>query len=622
MDTGSATPKPECDLIMKGGITSGVVYPALIFKLCRKYRFASIGGTSAGAIAAALTAAAELGREKGGFEKFLQIAEQLRQPGFLLHLFQPNKASKPLMDLGIEILNLKKTGRTWIGMLFSHLLPGLLAGLVLAILLCFVTCGLERILLFLLVVPVAGVLGLYPWLAPIVRALQSLPRQGFGICSGRTDRNLPEYRDQVALTDWLAAQLKSCAGIEGSPLIFQDLWDKPQESEGHKESAKQEASSESKEARETKQAEEGREAKEAKGIDLQMFTSNLSQGQPYVFPLSGNELFLFQESEFREYFGDEVTDHMVKHSEKVPGWQPPAGFHFFPPPGQFPVIVATRMSLSFPFLFRAVPVYTLPADAVPGVEVKAADLQLNWFSDGGICSNFPIHFFDAWVPTRPTFGVNLTSFGPESMSADGGAVLPRANVRQKEKANEKRSPDQEAVFLPKADEVQSPHYKEIEGLLGFAGSILETAKDCHDNQQSALPSYRERIVQIRLKKDEGGLNLVMPKDAIEKVIKKGEKAGYELSRFELPPHQWVRLRVLLPLLAKSLGEMHEDLNDIDKDTLFTAQAGFPFSLAPADAQKLKDFVQNLDDHLDYLPEDIPGSEIKPGPVLRVVPQKL
>ena len=43
----------ECDVIMKGGVTSGVIYPKAILKLSERYRFRSIGGTSAGAIAAA-----------------------------------------------------------------------------------------------------------------------------------------------------------------------------------------------------------------------------------------------------------------------------------------------------------------------------------------------------------------------------------------------------------------------------------------------------------------------------------------------------------------------------------------------------------------------------------------
>jgi predicted acylesterase/phospholipase RssA len=51
------------DLVMKGGITSGVVYPLAIYELSRSYRFQNIGGTSAGAIAAVVAASAEYGRE-------------------------------------------------------------------------------------------------------------------------------------------------------------------------------------------------------------------------------------------------------------------------------------------------------------------------------------------------------------------------------------------------------------------------------------------------------------------------------------------------------------------------------------------------------------------------------
>lgn len=43
----------ECDLVMKGGITSGIVYPLAIAEIAKAFRLRSIGGTSAGAIAAA-----------------------------------------------------------------------------------------------------------------------------------------------------------------------------------------------------------------------------------------------------------------------------------------------------------------------------------------------------------------------------------------------------------------------------------------------------------------------------------------------------------------------------------------------------------------------------------------
>ena len=54
-----------CDLIMKGGITSGVVYPSAVAGLAERYRLRNIGGASAGAIAAleAGKRSLELGRE-------------------------------------------------------------------------------------------------------------------------------------------------------------------------------------------------------------------------------------------------------------------------------------------------------------------------------------------------------------------------------------------------------------------------------------------------------------------------------------------------------------------------------------------------------------------------------
>ena len=59
-------PHPGNMLIMKGGITSGVVYPAAGVELARRFTLKSIGGASAGAIAAALFAAAEYRRSVGG----------------------------------------------------------------------------------------------------------------------------------------------------------------------------------------------------------------------------------------------------------------------------------------------------------------------------------------------------------------------------------------------------------------------------------------------------------------------------------------------------------------------------------------------------------------------------
>ena len=68
-------PTRLCDIVMKGGITSGVVYPHAVCELARTYRFVSVGGTSAGAIAAAAAAAAEHGRERGGFAQLAALPD-------------------------------------------------------------------------------------------------------------------------------------------------------------------------------------------------------------------------------------------------------------------------------------------------------------------------------------------------------------------------------------------------------------------------------------------------------------------------------------------------------------------------------------------------------------------
>jgi NTE family protein len=67
----------------------------------------------------------------------------------------------------------------------------------------------------------------------------------------------------------------------------------------------------------------------------------------------------------------------------------------------FPVVVATRMSLSFPVLLSAIPLWT--------VDFRRKQWVKCWFSDGGITSNFPIHFFDSPIPRWPTFGIKLSA---------------------------------------------------------------------------------------------------------------------------------------------------------------------------------------------------------------------
>jgi|GEM_PF-2568577 len=59
-----------CDIVMKGGVASGVVNPWAILEIARRYRLRNLGGTSVGAMAAAIAAACEYGRRQGHPESF------------------------------------------------------------------------------------------------------------------------------------------------------------------------------------------------------------------------------------------------------------------------------------------------------------------------------------------------------------------------------------------------------------------------------------------------------------------------------------------------------------------------------------------------------------------------
>ena len=100
----SSKPLRYCDIVMKGGITSGVVYPPAVVELSKRFSFRNVGGTSAGAIAAAVTAAAELGRntKTGGFKRLAKLPLELGEPvskggdSLLFSLFRPQKSTNAL----------------------------------------------------------------------------------------------------------------------------------------------------------------------------------------------------------------------------------------------------------------------------------------------------------------------------------------------------------------------------------------------------------------------------------------------------------------------------------------------------------------------------------------------
>lgn len=542
---GHAEPPVDrfCDLVMKGGITSGVVYPTAIARLAKEYRFRSIGGTSAGAIAAAVTAAAEYRRRKTGtrhgFDTLSALPTDLQAdvPGTrgtkLLSLFQPQPGTRRLFSVLVTALN---RGGTW-HRLFAIAI-GLLAAYWMATLASIVVAGLARwwgldwvgVALLLLVALVTGVgLGLY---RDVTRGVVA---NGYGLCTGLSaDPNIP------ALTPWLHELIQRTAGLDiKDPLTFGMLWTAPDAPPVWSQLQNR---------------------KPPRSIDLQMFATNLGHGRPYIFPLAeddssadatlfpNRERLFFNAGELSRYLPEPVLAWMKDKGKRYVA-DPRRGNHEplaeeaarlglieVPPPSDFPIVLAARMSLSFPFLFAAVPLWSIDYTPPPGQR----HFRRCWFSDGGISSNFPLHLFDGLVPRWPTFGINL------------------------EAAIKERNTPADEVYLPtdyrKGYGERWDHFDEggtsTKRLGGFISAILGTMQNWNDNSLARMPGVRDRIARVRLKDKEGGLNLNMNAEDIRAVVERGEVAAEKLiARFTAQAPGWdeqrfVRLSVLLKMLSE------------------------------------------------------------------------
>lgn len=691
----TAQPLKPCDLVMQGAVASGIVYPPAILKLKDNYRFRNIGGTSAGAIAAAGAAAAEFGREKitpitanaavaepvaeqngeTGFDRLQDKSTWLGDNGHLRDLFQPSAETKPLMNLVDVIFPpyqasqqaegnqqmasksnalqsvLKMVGRllySWLtnypGFSSSAVL-GAIIGLVLFAFLPLAVLGL--IALFpsdLLIVKVQsdssiiGILGVIfiiigGWLGyqvgGVVDAIMKLPDNFYGICRGH-DNTM-----QNVLTDWLDNAFNEMAGLKkDEPLTFGDL--------------------------KKKTLQNGQDV----SITLRMITSNLSQSQPYLLP-TGLKNFLFKEDEMRQLFPNYIVDHMVKYAAKVqnpiipidklPQISKEKRYHFLPDEDYLPVVVAVRMSLSFPILLSAIPLYTIKASAITDPnqgsqpQLRESDMQKNWFSDGGICNNFPIEFFDFWLPPWPTFGISLTSIPPEafenknpkpSTEGPGNADTKQLNKEffSAPTPNDKRSIPSEIpdVYLPRADALPISQWQKLEGVVAFLSAILGTGLGWHQILQTRLPSYRDRVVQIRLSEAEGGLHLNMPPEVIKTIVDKGGQAGDLLNpgkdpkKFNFEYHEWVRFRVLMAKLEENFKNIEEIVLSSVLENLLDEQASaynenpYPFGKDSNWCTQAKVRVKELRNPLEdwkragypFFQDDL----LKPDTLLQVTPE--
>lgn len=488
-----ASPRYDCDLIMKGGITSGVVYPPAISEIAVDHRLHSIGGTSAGAIAAAAAAAAELGRDSdsGGFHCLLQIPDELKATDrhgrtLLFRLFQPARDTSAAFNM---IWNYRK--RSGFGRFLGLLLdlarsatgltplksPLLILGTVALAALTVALAGAWALILAVPAVIVAIITAGALRLADIVP--KRLADNSFGLCSGMR----PSGATDPAVTEWLHDRIQTLAGRndpevrneDRQPVTFGDLT--------------------------------------RADVELVVLTTNLSRGTSETIPFR-QKIWAYRREELEPLFPRDVIEHLERHSRPFADPDLRAeterlGLKRLPPHADLPIIVAARMSMSFPILLSAVPLWGL-TDASPsrsGSRTEKATFVKNWFSDGGITSNLPVQMFDKALPGRPTYGINL----------GGGAAANPAheaeNLWRPVQPNER----------PLAPTVS------ISSVAGVMTSVFDTMQNWADNDHTRAAGFRDRICTIRLGEGEGGMNLDMPPPTIDRLVKRGAAAGDDLA---------------------------------------------------------------------------------------------
>jgi hypothetical protein len=503
-----------CDLILNGGVASGVVYPWALVELARHYRFRSIGGNSVGAMAAALAAAAEYGRCSGNPNAFevlrrapLDLAEEDPEGRTrMLRLFQPSPKLRRLFDLLLlfvresnpvntsglvarsaspksepqgswkTIWNVLKLYRLdWV------LMFGLWAIFALILWLGHDLWSRTAVRTLGLVAVLCAMVAFAIW--QLLRDLRALADNNYGLCPGKAQPGPSgEAATQEALVEWLhrGIQLSAGRGQEDPPLTFADLWNAPRA---------------------------GRPVADAVGdepsIELQMFSTIVTQARPIGLPLAdGNPRLFFRPQEWSKIFPEHlvraVVDATSKYSPQGPG-DPDAGPAtdglYEVPRGALPIAIAARMSLSFPILFTCVPVYAIDYEALRGFR----QLRQCQTTDGGLCTNFPIHLFDAAHPRWPTFGMMLSR--RLANFRDDPTWLPR--FHQEGRA------DNWLREVPGAEQ-DGVRRKGVAGLLGLLKGMLMTTLDWNDNLTSRLPTVRNRVLRMELQQGEGQLNISMP----------------------------------------------------------------------------------------------------------------
>jgi len=285
----------------------------------------------------------------------------------------------------------------------------------------------------------------------------------------------------------------------------------------------------------------------AAGIRLQLVSTCLTFGRPYALPHLDNR-FAFSPDEFRRLFPEYVVSYLEAEGRRIAEKMkqpPPAPLLPFPQGAAMPVIVAVRMSLSFPVLFSLVPMH------YPTYQGERGQYEPVHFADGGITSNLPVHFFDSPFPRWPTLAINLQYaqkpgvFGRRNVDADKVWMTTTSTDGLLDLFNRFLSSD-----------------KDLGKILGLGGAIFRSAQVWSDNSFLKLPGYRDRVAEVWLDPDEGGMNLNMAPETIAALARYGAAAGRRLTarfadaapseKLSWDAHRWTRYRAMMAAMTDFL----------------------------------------------------------------------
>lgn len=523
-----------CDIVMEGGAASGIVYPRAICELSRRYRFQRIGGTSAGAVAAAAAAAAEYGRRtaeqnpgKGNstsFDQLSEIPDWFSQPvdghTRLRWLFEPEPGMRPAYELFMALIAksgmLRSIGpvvRAAARHFPASFFGGAAIGLLLAALALYGALqvggwagsllGVAAVAAGMIATVVLAVLLVLASLGKDV--VCRLPRHHFGVARGYSKE--PGKDRSPRVTNWMYDLLQGLAGKgQDKPLTFGDLEGCPDPVVGNDN-----------------------------GIVLRLMTTCLTQGRPYRLPFADDEVFYYDAEELALFFPPEVIRWMAGRPN--PKARPIDGYLALPQARDFPLVLAARMSMSYPLFFSSIPLYAFDLTRHPEEPNRKRALEglppeRCWFADGGICSNLPVHFFDLALPRWPTFALDLRPFHRD--------LEPRKNESEKEKVwidHDFRDASGKSIITewwmrlehePRRVGETLGFRASFQRTAGFVGVVLDTMMDWNDNAQLRPIGSRDRVAHVSLGDKEGSFNVSMDPGQIQALAARGGWGGEKL----------------------------------------------------------------------------------------------